>query len=227
MTPRLINNDTMDYFFKSGRLLGICVPIVLRHASYADRWAFAIGVATKGNVRVIMAAFRDSFMNSNDALQWFRSHWPCDDATARRCVELDGYAYGFCLTEPQRHNTELLYAALRSIGTIALMYAPYALRSNAGVMGTVVSAYGHAVQFAETNLRDDKRFILRAAETNDNTLLWASIRLRRDRDVVLRCCQHNGAAIKWAPEVFRTDAEIVAAALRQNPDVATSVQGLA
>ena len=80
-----------------------------------------------------------------------------------------------------------------------------------------VKKNGYVLDYASTEMKDDKEVVLAAVRNNGYALLYASLRLQGDKEVVLAAVRNHGWALNCAVGRLQNDKEVVLAAIRNNP----------
>ena len=74
--------------------------------------------------------------------------------------------------------------------------------------------YTLLIDFASTEMKDDKELMLQAVKTVGGALEFASDRLKDDYEVVLEAVKNDGWVICYASERLRNEKEIVLTAVK-------------
>ena len=98
----------------------------------------------------------------------------------------------------------------------ALEYASSELKNDKDFVLVAVKQNGLALELASEDLQNDREIVLAAVQKNGYALQYASDELKNDRDFVLAAVQANGWALEYAPDELKNDREIVLAAVQEN-----------
>jgi len=86
-----------------------------------------------------------------------------------------------------------------------------------------VKQNGIALQYASTELRNEKIIVLSAVKKTGSSLQYASPELQNDREIVLAAVKQNGFALKFPSPELKKDVEIMIFAIHSNPFVLTKL----
>jgi len=81
----------------------------------------------------------------------------------------------------------------------------------------LVMMQGSALQYAKTQLKDNKQVVLAAVSNRGTALLYASNDMKQDQDVVLAAVQQDGSSLQYASEELRKNSKVVLEAVRKTP----------
>ena len=85
-----------------------------------------------------------------------------------------------------------------------LKYADKQLLSDTEFMPKIIEINGLAIQYANTDLRDDKDLVLRAIHTSAGfALKYASKRLRADEEIIIEAIKRYRGPLKYASKELR------------------------
>ncbi len=118
-------------------------------------------------------------------------------------------------TRDKMSANKLIILQLIEKNVFLLQFASTDLQNDRDIVFTAVQKNGMALQFASTDLQNDREIVFTAVKQNGMAFQYASKALWNDPEIVLAAVKQNGRAFEYTNESLRNDREIVLAAVRQ------------